>query len=93
MFVRRANETERGYRYCSLPGHCSQATGFGEDALRGDFVDCAEGSSIARLQAAGTGKDHLPSNDTDGMQSELVSVSAKSNSKKRRDVYLLWVWG
>jgi len=81
MIVRLANETGRVFRYCSLLGHCFQATGFGENALRGDFVDCAEGNSIARLQAAGTGKAHLPSNDTDGTESEVVSGPVVSDSK------------
>ena len=80
VIVRRVNESERVCRYCSLPGHRFRATGFEEDASRGDFADCAEGNSIARLQAAGTGKDHLPSNDTAGTESEFVSGLVISNS-------------
>lgn len=77
--VRRVIDSERVCRYCSLPDHCSRATGFEEGALCGDFVGCAEGNSIARLQAAGTGKDHLPSNDADGTEREPVRQPVMSD--------------
>jgi len=67
-------------RCCSLLVRCSPVIRCEEGVVDGDFVGCAEGNSIARLQVAGTGKDHLPSNDADGGERELAGESIVSRS-------------
>jgi hypothetical protein len=49
MIVRLANETGGCFVTVAYSATVS-GDWFREDALRGDFVDCAEGNSIARLQ-------------------------------------------
>ena len=83
VIVRQANGTGRVSRCCSLPGHCSRATDFEEGALGGGFAGCVGGNSIARLQAAGTGKDHLPSNDADGTEGEPERQRIMSDSNNK----------
>lgn len=54
-------ERARVCRCCTLFCRPFREMRFGRDAVDESYVDCAEGSNIARPQAAGTGTNHLPS--------------------------------